>query len=242
MRTTSSSAVLRELTIQSWSAQRGEQLERVPRARTSRGGHCRGPTRPIPAAGRHGAVEASPAPGCSRRSAPGRRRRRRAARIASAGSCSWMRSRHVRVLLGEHGERSGSSVGRTAVAKPATRTVPAGSAVGSRSTRAASTAARMVTACSARRRPAGVSRTRRPSGSIERCPDLAGQYRDLLRHRRGGDVQRPRRPRASSRAGTVRAAARRRRVSTTIIVHDYRTICPAISRGHERIGWRALDS
>src|SRR4051812_3589047 len=59
---------------------------------------------------------------------------------------------------------------RTAVAKPATRTVPAGSPPGSRSARAVSRAARIVTAWSARRRPAGVSRTRRPSGSISVAP------------------------------------------------------------------------
>ena len=65
---------------------------------------------------------------------------------------------------------AGSSERRMAVANPATRSTPAGSAVGSRSSRAASTAARMVTACSARRWPAGVRRTRRPSGSTSGVP------------------------------------------------------------------------
>ena len=56
------------------------------------------------------------------------------------------------------------------MANAATRTVPAGSAEGSRSSRAASRAARIVTAWSASRRPAGVSRTRRPSGSMSGVP------------------------------------------------------------------------
>ncbi len=64
----------------------------------------------------------------------------------------------------------GSSWARMAVAKPATRTVPVGGASGLRSRCAASTAARIVTACSARRRPAGVSLTRRPYGSISAVP------------------------------------------------------------------------
>jgi inner membrane transporter RhtA len=57
-----------------------------------------------------------------------------------------------------------------AVANPATRTVPLGSASGPRSSWAASTAARIRTACSASRRPAGVSRTRRPAGSMSGVP------------------------------------------------------------------------
>ena len=46
----------------------------------------------------------------------------------------------------------------------------AGVAVGSRSSRAASMAARIVTACPASRCPAGVSRTRRPCGSVSGVP------------------------------------------------------------------------
>jgi hypothetical protein len=64
----------------------------------------------------------------------------------------------------------GSSLRRTAVAKPPTLIVPAGSAAASRSARAASTAARMVTAWSASRRPAGVSRIPRPSRSTSGTP------------------------------------------------------------------------
>ncbi len=64
----------------------------------------------------------------------------------------------------------GSSDTRIPVANPPMRTVPAGSASGSRSRRALSTAARIVTAWSASRRPAGVRRTRRPSGSISCAP------------------------------------------------------------------------
>jgi len=65
---------------------------------------------------------------------------------------------------------AGSNARRIAEAKPATRSVPEGSALGSRSARAASTAASTVTACPASRRPAGVSRIRRPSGSISATP------------------------------------------------------------------------
>ena len=57
-----------------------------------------------------------------------------------------------------------------AVANPAIRTVPVGSASGSRSRRAASTAARIVTPWSASRRPAGVSRTCLPTGSSSVLP------------------------------------------------------------------------
>src|SRR4051812_23768333 len=87
----------------------------------------------------------------------------------SSGSCSCMRRRTSGWFV-RSCSTSGRSDRRIAVAKPATRTVPRGSAAGSRSRRAASTAARIVTAWSASRRPAGVSRTRRPSGSTSAAP------------------------------------------------------------------------
>src|ERR1700683_778477 len=61
---------------------------------------------------------------------------------------------------------NGSRNPRMAVENPATRSVPLGSACGPRSSCAASTAERSVTPGSASRRPAGVSRTRRPAGSM----------------------------------------------------------------------------
>ncbi len=79
-------------------------------------------------------------------------------------------SRRTAGWLAEISSSTGTSDPRIAVANPATRTVPAGSEPGSRSSRAASTAARIVTAWSARRLPAGVSRTRRPSGSTSAVP------------------------------------------------------------------------
>ena len=83
------------------------------------------------------------------------------------------------------GRRAAGATAASRSAKPATRTVPRGSAAGSRSRRAASTAARIVTAWSARRCPAGVSRTRRPSGSISVAPASCASTPSCWRHGRG---------------------------------------------------------
>ena len=124
---------------------------------------------------------------------------------ASAGSCSWISTLHAGVGAASSAT-TGSSERRIAVAKPATRTEPTGSASGSRSSRAASTAARIVTAWSASRRPAGVSRTRRPTGSISGVPASRASAAICCET---VDVVTPARrpPRASSRAGTARRAA-----------------------------------
>ena len=115
------------------------------------------------------AAEPGRARGCSRRSARGRPRPRRAGpgpRRVRARGCAACTSgcRPARIRA------TGSRIWRTAEANAATRTVPAGAADGSRSRRAASIAARTVTAWPASRRPAGVSRTRRPSGSVSGVP------------------------------------------------------------------------
>ena len=181
VRTARSSAVLRELTIQSCSAHAarsatGEAALRRPRARPG----------PRPSS------TAAPPSSCGQR---GRRQ------VVVVGQ------REVEVVVGEQRERlerlvlaapapgppGGSPRARPSPAAaspgPPSRTRrPAGCRPappsGSRSARAASTAARIVTAWSASRRPAGVSRTRRPSGSTSERADLAGQRGDLLRDRR----------------------------------------------------------
>ena len=169
MRITSSSAVLRELTIQAWSRYRRKTSTAVPRG-TRAGRRAQAPRGAAERLGCAGSRrEAWPARGCSRRSARGPPRPPRAgpaprpapARAGAAGPPA-----AARPVI----RATGSRTWRNAEAKAATRTVPAGGAAGSRSRRAASIAARMVTACPASRRPAGVSRTRRPSGSISAVP------------------------------------------------------------------------
>ena len=88
---------------------------------------------------------------------------------ASSGSCSATTTRSRGRVRRSSGS-NGMSERRMAVANPATRTVPVGSASASRSRRAASTAARIVTPWSASRRPAGVSRTCLPTGSSSVLP------------------------------------------------------------------------
>ena len=127
------------------------------------------------------------------------------------------------------------------MAKPATRTDPAGSASGSRSRRAASTAARMVTAWSASRRPAGVSRTRRPSGSTSGVPASRASAAICCET---VDVV------VCMASATARIDPSRRQLeehAEAAEVHAgdcprSRTVCPSISRGRERFvpastGW-----
>ena len=146
-----------------------EDLERGPAFAAGGGRRAQAPRGAAEGLAGQAAVEAWPEPGCSRRSARGRPRRRRAGpaprRVRARGyaACtSGCRPARIRA--------TGSRTWRTAEANAATRTVPAGAADGSRSRRAASIAARTVTAWPASRRPAGVSRTRRPSGSISGVP------------------------------------------------------------------------
>ena len=203
----------------------------MPASRAARPGAGRRPARrgstaPTTADGPPGSGRRPPGRGCSRRSARGRCRPRRAARtprpVRARGSATRTAGcvRQIRRTIG-------SSDRRIAVAKPATRSVPAGSAAGSRSSRAASTAARMVTLCSASRRPAGVSRTRRPSGSISAAPTSrasAATCCDTV------DVVMPISS-ATARIDPSRdssSSIRRRRVSIRRIVQDNRTVCPSI--------------
>ena len=170
MRTTFSSAVLRELTIQSRDAEFFEDRDGVidagPVGRRARPGPTRrchiGTASTDPIEGGRGEVVVVDE--CQIDVVVGEQRQR-LGRLVLVDQ-----QPHLRMARRRDRRTIGSSERRTAVANPATRSVPAGSASGSRSSRAASTAARIVTACSASRRPAGVSRTRRPSGSISAAP------------------------------------------------------------------------
>ena len=133
------------------------------------GRNRRGPRAPTTAESPRRRGRAPPARACSRRPARDRPRRAPAARGPRAGSCSCDLQVHRGVRRSRGGRRraaaSGGSPWRTrrcAACRPAR--LP-----GRDRARAASTAARIVTACSARRRPAGVSRTRRPTGSTAAC-------------------------------------------------------------------------
>ena len=134
-------------------------------------------------------------------------------RSASAGSCSWMSTRSCGWRTAS-AATIGSSDRRIAEANPATRTEPAGSAVGpgrggpprprrGSSPRAGPTAARPGSAAPAARRAR--SAARRPPGPGPRSAATPSRWSSRAR----------RRPRASSPAGTVRAAAQRR-VSMTL--------------------------
>ena len=181
VRAASWSAVLREFTIHGRSAQRGE----VGRPRRGLGLRDRQAPREV-----HSGTSASVAGGCGRGEVVVVGQREVQVVVLEQGEGL------ERLVLADHhlhlgvapgqrvddGEQRGADRGR----EPPDADRSLGLGAGSRSSRAASTAARMVTAWSARRRPAGVSRTRRPSGSTSGVPDLAGQRRDLLRDRGGG--------------------------------------------------------
>ena len=125
---------------------------------------------------------------------------------ASAGSCSRIRSRDVGVRRART-RTAGSSDWRTAVANAATRTVP-----GRRGGRVEVDAGGLERGEDGHgvvgQPAAGRGQPDPPAvGLDQRGAGLPGQRRDLLGDRRGGDVHAPRRPPASSRAGTARAAA-----------------------------------
>ena len=103
VRTTSSSAVLREFTIQSWSAYSARSVG--PPRTPPGGGHAETPRHVPQRPHGHVVARATAAPGCSRRPGPGRRRPRRAGRADSSGSYSWIRSSTARVRDREVGDR-----------------------------------------------------------------------------------------------------------------------------------------
>ena len=190
VRTTSSSAVLRELTIQSCVAERREDR----RARRRRPGGRRAGT-PRPHGADHsgvaldGAGRRRPGRGCSRRSSARSTSSAASRANASAGSCSWISSRTSRVARAARSATTGSSDRRIAVAKPATRSVPAGSASGSRSS-----AGRLDRGQDRHRvlgqPPPGRGQPHPPAVRLDqRRAGLPGQHGDLLGHGRRGDAQ-----------------------------------------------------
>ena len=179
-----SSAVSRELTIQSASAygaaRRVTRRRRQGRRRPGR----RGASARSTAASRRCRGRTLVARGCSRRSARGRSRRRRAAPSASGGSCSRIGSSTADASSAS-AATTGTSERRIAVANPATRTTPAGSAAGSRSS------AGGLDRGEDRDRVVGEPLTggcqpHPPARRLDqRRPRLASQDRELLRDRRG---------------------------------------------------------
>ena len=107
---------------------------------------------------------------------------------ASSGSYSLI-STSMPGWLAASSSTTGSSERRIAVAKPATRTTPSGSASGSRSRRAASTAARIVDGVLGEP-AAGRGQPHPPAVRLDqRSADLAGQGRDVLGDARRGHAQ-----------------------------------------------------
>ena len=153
--------------------------------------------------------------------------------MASSGSYSLIRT-SIPGCFVVSSPRTGISERLIAVAKPATRTTPCGSSPGSRSRRAASTAARIVTACSASRCPAGVSRTRRPTGSTSGWPTSAASAASCWETL---EVVMPSSSATSridpSRDSSSRSAEAARMHAMS--VHDLWMIRPAKSRGRERL-------